>query len=162
MSWEVMKSETTKCHCGKGTMNYIMEMDYWNRVRSATEIHCPECRQRAELEAEKRRQEALRNKALYHEAKQLAMDRYLAKWLDLYSGLSKRDAWQRYTGGSGHPSLRTFYKHVDDAGGIREYMTRRFERDIKDALLKMSVEDKEIDELLSQRSEPPPLRHPYA
>ncbi len=36
-----MRSETTKCHCAKGTMTQILESDDWNRMRSHTEIHCP-------------------------------------------------------------------------------------------------------------------------
>jgi hypothetical protein len=163
MSWEVMGSQTTECHCGKGTMTHVMEMDDWNRTRSSTEIHCPDCSEKAAREAEERRQEEARNDALYSKAKRLATDRYLRKWLDLYSGLTAKAAWQRYTGGSGYPALGTFYKHVKHAGGVAEYMRRCFVTDIEDALRKMSIEDKEIDELLSQRSKAPPtpLRHPY-
>jgi hypothetical protein len=70
---------------------------------------------------------------------------------------------QRYTGGSGYPSLGTFYKHVNAAGGVSEYMKWRFDCDIEDALRRMSIADKEIETLLSRRSQvvAGPLRHPY-
>jgi|SRR5215831_10863702 len=164
MSWEVMKSETTKCHCGKGIMTYTMEMDDWNRTRSSTEIHCPDCRARAALEAKERAQRAAGNEALYDQARNLATDRYMPKWLDLYAGLTKKAAWQRYTGGCGYPALGTFYKHVKHAGGVTTYMRSCFESDFEEALQKMSIEGKEINKLLSARSVEPrePLRHPYA
>ena len=59
MSWEVMQTETGLCACGAGTETYTLEMDDWNRTRSATEIHCPGCRekQQQELAADKRREE---------------------------------------------------------------------------------------------------------
>ena len=51
----------------------------------------------ADLEAEERRQEEARNDALYSNAKRLATDRYLRKWLDLYSGLTAKAAWRLST-----------------------------------------------------------------
>ena len=72
MSWEVMRSEIIECHCGKGTMTNIMEMDDWNRTRSSTVIDCPDCREKAAREAEEHRQKELRNEALYGQAKKLA------------------------------------------------------------------------------------------
>jgi len=165
MSWEIMRSETKPCQCGKGTISQILEMDDWNRTRSSTEIHCPDCLQKAAEEAEARRQKESANESLYNNAKKLATDRYLRKWLDLYSGIASKAAWQRYTGGSGYPALGTFYKHVKDAGGVREYMEWRFQSDFESALREMDIEDKDIIELLSQRSEAKvithTLRHPF-
>lgn len=163
MSWEIMRSETTECHCGKGTMTHTMEMDDWNRTRSSTEIHCPDCLKKAVQEAEERRRKQAANEALFNKARKLATDRYQQKWLNLYSDLTKKAAWQRYTGGSGYPALGTFYKHVKHAGGVPEYMRWSFESDFEDALRKMDIEDKDIIKLLSQRSDEitRPLRHPF-
>lgn len=62
-----MSSRTTECYCGKGSITHVTEMDDWNRSRSSTLIHCPDCLKKAADEAEERRQEATRNKALYDE-----------------------------------------------------------------------------------------------
>jgi hypothetical protein len=163
MSWDVIKSETTECACGKGTATFVVEMDDWNRVRNHTDIHCPDCLRKAAKDAEERQQKQAANEALYNEARMLATDRYQQKWLDLYSGLTKKAAWERYTGGAGYPALGTFYKHVKHAGGVSDYMRWSFESDFEDALRKMSIEDKDINNLLSQRSVEPvgPLRHPF-
>lgn len=164
MSWEVMRSDTEACACGKGTVTHIMEMDDWNRTRSSIEIHCPECRAKAELAAAAKAEREAKNEDLYNAALQLAKQRYLDRWLALYSTLPKKKAWQRYTGGNGYPALGTFYQHVRHAGSVTEYMRQCFEGDFEDALRKMAVEDKDIDKLLSQRSKEPSarVRHPYA
>jgi len=64
MSWEIMRSETKQCHCGKGTITEILEMDDWSRNRSSTEIHCHNCLRKAAEEAEARRQKESANEAL--------------------------------------------------------------------------------------------------
>jgi hypothetical protein len=120
MSWEIMRSETKQCQCGKGAIIQILEMDDWNGTRSTTEIHCPDSSQKGDEKAEARRQRESANEALYKNAKKLATDRYLTNWLALYSGVASKAAWQLYTGGSDYPALGTFYKHVKHAGGVRE------------------------------------------
>jgi hypothetical protein len=37
MSWEVMQTKTGPCACGAGTETCTLEMEDWNRTRSATE-----------------------------------------------------------------------------------------------------------------------------
>lgn len=164
MSWEVMRSDTEACACGKGTVTRIMEMDDWNRTRSSTEIHCPECRKKDEQAAAARAEREAKNDNLYDAALQLAKQRYLDQWLALYSQVSKKEAWQRYTGGKGYPSLGTFYQHVRHAGTVTDYMRQCFESDLEDALRKISVRDTDIEHLLSQRTKEPSgrMRHPYA
>jgi len=150
MSWEEMCPETKTCWCGNGTITYITEMDDWNRVRHHTQINCPICKEEADKEAaERQRREESRNK-LRSEAKSIAEERYLARWLAMYSGLNKREAWKLYTGGSGYPALGTFYKHVREQG-LTEYVRWCFSNDFQKALERMGVEDNDIQHLLSER-----------
>jgi hypothetical protein len=60
---------------------------------------------------------------LLEKAQNLAMERYLAKWLALFAGMTKKAVWERYTGGSGYPALSTFYQHVKHTGSVDEYMS---------------------------------------
>jgi hypothetical protein len=142
-----------KCRCGKGTVTYVVEMDDWNRARDHTYINCPACkeedRQKQAITAER----AERAATLYVKAKQLALDRYLDLWLSAYSGLQKKDAWKRYIGGSGYPTLGTFYKHVRDLSGLTEYMRWCFLNRFEEALRAMNVHDEEIEAILFQRSQ---------
>jgi hypothetical protein len=151
MSWEAVRSETRKCWCGKGTITDVLEMDDWNRTRDYRKFDCPACEKKHSEEAAalKRREEKKEN--LYRKAQKIAEDRYLTDWLSRYEGLSKKEAWMRYTGGSGYPSLGTFYKHVKHAGGIIEYMRWRFSSDFPAALRSMAVKDPDIQALLAQR-----------
>jgi hypothetical protein len=104
MSWEIMRAETSPCECGAGTETSTFEMDDWNRTRSSAEIHCPQCREKRQqaLNAEQARER--RRDELLERAQQLAIERYLAKWLLLFEGMTKKAAWDRYTGGSGYPA----------------------------------------------------------
>ena len=116
MSWEVVRSETKPCWCGKGAITHALEMDDWSRTRSSHVLDCASCelKQREQEAAQQRRENE--KEALYNEARRIAETRYLADWLSGYAGLSKKDAWKRYTGGTGYPSLGTFYKHVQHTG----------------------------------------------
>ena len=123
-------------------------MDDWNRVRESIDIRCPFCK----AEHEKRRVESAARErerhALHSRAKRLAQARYLGQWLSRYAGVSKKQAWLLYTGGNGYPALGTFYAHLKDTT-IEKYMTDAFERDFEDALQKMGVSDREIQDLLA-------------
>jgi hypothetical protein len=134
-----------------GTITYVMEIDDWNRTRSHREIACSVC-----LEEERQEQEvhALREKRredLYGKAKDLATKRHLDKWLDLYARVTKKEAWRRYTGGSGYPTLGTFYKHVKDFGGVTEYMRWCFSNHFEEALKALAVKDDDVEALLAER-----------
>jgi hypothetical protein len=152
MSWEIMRTETGPCECGEGTETFTFEMDDWNRTRSSTEIHCPKCREKkqrqieAEHAREKKRDEHLQR------ARQLATDRYLAQWLALFAGMTKKAAWERYTGGTGYPALGTFYQHVKHSGSLSKYMEWCLTSDLERSLRVLGVEDKEIGTLLQERA----------
>ncbi len=152
MSWEIMRTETGPCECGEGTETFTFEMDDWNRTRSSTEIHCPKCREKkkrqieAEQAHEKKRDEQLQ------QAQQLATERYLPQWLALFAGMTKKAAWERYTGGSGYPALGTFYQHVKHSGSLSQYMEWCLTNDLERSLCVLEVEDQEIDTLLQERA----------
>ena len=152
MSWEIMRSETGPCECRAGTMTHFMEMDDWNRTRSSTEIHCPTCREKRSRELDANQARERRRDELLRTAKQLATDRYLEKWLALFTGMSKKAAWERYTGGSGYPALGTFYQHVKHSGSLSRYMEWCFPNDLEKSLQTLGVEDKEIQALLKEHS----------
>jgi hypothetical protein len=151
MSWEIMRTETHPCDCGGGTATYTFEMDDWNRTRSSTEIHCPQCREKqqqkqtADWERERRRDELLER------AQRLVAERYLSQWLTLFADTTKKAAWERYTGASGYPALGTFYQHVKHAGSLSKYMEWCLTNDLERALRVLAVEDKEIQNLLRER-----------
>lgn len=152
MSWEIMSSETHPCECGAGTETFTFEMDDWNRTRNSTEIHCPQCRdkKRRELEAEEMRER--RREDLLERARQLATERYLPRWQLLFAGITKKAAWERYTGGSGYPALGTFYLHVKRSGGLSKYMEWCLTSNLERSLRVLGVEDEEIHGLLQERA----------
>lgn len=151
MSWEIMSTETRPCQCGAGTETFTFEMDDWNRTRSSTEIHCPQCREKKqrEVEADAAREE--RRAELLEKAQNLATERYLAKWLALFAGMTKKAVWERYTGGSGYPALGTFYQHVKHSGSLDEYMKWCLANDLERSLRVLEITDKEINALLIER-----------
>jgi hypothetical protein len=153
MSWEVMQTGTRPCECGSGTETYTFEIDNWNRSRSSTEIHCPNCRQKAERESEADRKREERRYWLLCSAQQLATDRYSTRWLKLFAGKTKKAAWQRYTGGNGYPSLGTFYQHVKHAGSLDKYLAECLTSDLEGSLRVLGIEDGEIKELLKEREQ---------
>lgn len=153
MSWEVMQTTTGPCACGAGTETYTVEMDDWSRTRSATEIHCPVCREKREQEAEADRKREDRRDRLLLRAQQLATERYRARWLELFTDMTKKAAWQRYTGGTGYPALGTFYQHVKHAGGLRQYLEWCLTSDLERCLKILGIEDADIKELLKQRAQ---------
>jgi hypothetical protein len=147
MSWEEMVPQTLPCPCGKGSMTRHLEMDDWNRTRQWTEIHCEPCRlERKHRESREAAREQEKS-ALHEKAKHLAQERYLVKWLARFQGVSKKQAWLMYTGGSGYPALGTFYKHVRDMG-IEKYLVHEFSYHFEEALKQMAISDTEINELL--------------
>lgn len=151
MSWEQMSAETKPCRCGKGTITYYMDMDDWNRTRHYKSIACAECKavaeekDRLEIEREKKRE------SLLARAVQIAKERYLARWLSMYAGKTKKAAWRLCTGGSGYPALGTFYKHVKFDGTVEQYLCRSFSHDFQKALKQMKINDGEIRDLLAAR-----------
>lgn len=152
MSWEKMSVEPKPCPCGQGTITGRTEMDDWNRIRHFETINCKHCRaaarerQRKEQERGRKRQ-ALRDKALH-----LAERRYLKKWMDQFSGKSKKAIWLLLTSGTGNPALGTFYSHVRTEG-VKPYLRRHFASDFPQVLAGMGVDDAEIPALLLKRAE---------
>lgn len=151
MSWAVMQTQTGPCACGVGTETYTLEMDDWNRTRSATEIHCPECKEKREreLEADRRREE--RRDELLRRAQELAAERYGVQWPNLFSGMTKKAAWQKYTDGVGYPALGTFYQHIKHAGSLSKHLGWCLTSDLERCLSVLGINDAEIAELLKER-----------
>jgi hypothetical protein len=136
MSWEVMRAETAPCVCGAGTITYTFEMDDWNRERKTSHI--------AERERQARRLE------LFEQARILACQRHLADWLTSFSGLSKKEAWKKHTGGSGYPALGTFYLQVKQAGSITNYLKSCFDREFPEIIEKLGIRDTGIAAILEE------------
>jgi len=155
MSWERMSEETRACPCGKGTVTYVMDMDDWNRTRHYQSINCPTCKAEADRKERLEAEREAKREDLLSRALQIAQKRYLARWLDLFAGMSKKAAWQLYTGGEGYPALGTFYKHVKDDGGIERYLRRSFAHDFQRALKQMNVKDADTQKLLTEREKLP-------
>ena len=85
-------------------------------------------------------------------AQQLATERYLAQWLALFAGMTKKAAWKRYIGGSGYPALGTFYQHVKHSGSLSKYMEWCLTNDLERSLRVLGVENKEIGTVLQERA----------
>ena len=150
MSWEIMSTETRPCDCGAGTETFTFEMDDWNRTRSSTVIHCPQCQKknRRVLEAERARER--RRDELLERAQQLATERYLPQWRAAFAGMTKKAAWELYTGGAGYPGLGTFYQHVKHAGSLSKYMEWCLPNNLERVLHIIGVKDEEIEMLLKE------------
>ena len=103
MSWEIMRTETGPCECGEGTETFTFEMDDWNRTRSSTEIHCPKCREKKQRQIEAEQSRERKRDEHLQRARQLATERYLAQWLALFAGMTKKAAWERTPEG---PAIR--------------------------------------------------------
>ncbi|WP_157466893.1 hypothetical protein [Edaphobacter aggregans] len=153
MSWEIMRTETAPCECGEGTETFTFEMDDWNRTQSSTEIHCPKCQQKKQREIEVEQAREKKRDELLQRAQQLTTERYLLQWLALFAGMTKKAAWERYTGGSGYPALGTFYLHVKHSGSLGKYMEWCLTNDLERSLGVLEVKDKEIDALLQERAQ---------
>lgn len=150
MGYEVMSVEETPCACGAGTFVFTFEMDDWNRTRSTKTIRCGVCQAAHDEVVRQRRENEIRRAQLLERARALAAERYLARWMALFEGVSKKVAWERYTGGEGYPTLGTFYKHVKDRG-LAPYMRWCFMNDIANALKIIDVNDSEVAALLAER-----------
>ena len=151
MSWEAMRTETTPCECGEGTQTFTSEMDDWNRMRSSTVIHCPKCRDRKHQRLEENQAQEKRREDLLHTAKCLASDRYLARWLALFHGMTKKAAWELYTGKEGYPRLGTFYQHIKHFGSLEKCMEWCLGNDLERSLRVLGAHDREIQGLLQER-----------
>src|SRR5208282_422540 len=116
------------------------EMDDWNRTRSSTEIHCPQCREKRQRELDAEYASERRRDELLERAQQLATERYLAKWLAFFASMTKKAAWGRYTGGSGYPALGTFYQHVKHSGSLSKYMEWCLTSELERSLLVLGVD----------------------
>jgi hypothetical protein len=125
-------------------------MDDWNRARKSTEINCPRCSEnrRVELKAERDRQS--KRQELFELARILASQRYLEDWLASFSGLSRKDAWKKHTGGSGYPALGTFYLHVRQAGSLPNYLKSCFDLQFPEVLEKLGIRDADIAAILKE------------
>jgi hypothetical protein len=152
MSWEVMRSETGPCRCGQGTETFVMEMDDWNRTRSHIDVHCPTCRENNKRALDAHNERSERRQELHDKAQELAIERYRDQWLAPYAGLTKKQAWQRYTGGTGYPALGTFYTHIKHSGSVEKYLAWCFSNHWREALTSMGVKDDEIDGLMAERA----------
>jgi hypothetical protein len=153
MSWEVTQTKTGPCPCGGGTETYTLEMDDWNRTRSATVIHCPSCREKRERELTADRGREERRDWLLRRAQELATERYRIPWLNLFAGMTKKAAWQKYTDGVGYPALPTFYQHIKHAGGLSEHLEWCLTSDLERCLSVLGINDPEITALLKERGQ---------
>jgi len=151
MSWEKMVPEEKSCWCGKGTITYITEMDDWNRIRTSREINCPVCRENERVRLEEQDAKKQKRVNLHRKAQKLAESRYLDKWLNMYEGLNKKEAWLVLTGGDGYPALGTFYKYVKEEG-LNKYLYRHFCNHFEEVLKIMKVKDQEIETLLHEEN----------
>lgn len=151
MSWEIMRTETGPCECGVGTETFTFEMDDWNRTCSSIEIHCPMCREKKKQEWEAEQARENRRDELLRVAQKLATERYLPQWLALFADMTKKEAWKRYTGGTGYPALGTFYQHVKHSGSLSKYMGWCLTNDLERSLRAFGIEDKDIDAILKER-----------
>nr|WP_281720874.1 hypothetical protein [Nitrosomonas nitrosa] len=140
-------------------------MDDWNRTRREWKMNCDQCTEdyvlyhfqayesgipyegarwvRAEAYAEFKRLNG-EAKTLCEDANRLAEQRYLPRWLSIFSRRSKKAVWEILTdSGKRYPSLGTFYKHVGHEG-LDAYLIRQFRQDTAQALSIIGVTDAEI------------------
>lgn len=151
MSWETMSSETKPCNCGRGTVTYERQMDDWNRVRKLRTINCDICSEAEGKRHDKARKAKEQFDHLTLEAFCLAEQRYFPKWVDQYSGKSKKEIWRHLIGDGTYPTLPTFYKHVGDCGGLSNYLASYFRTHFDKILARMDIDDDEVKTLLLQR-----------
>jgi hypothetical protein len=155
MSWEEIRRDTRPCRCGKGLIDYVVEMDDWNRCESWEEVRCLACRRENEAAAREDERRAKLREAAAKKAVALAKERYLAKWLERFGGKSKKAVWLALTNqGEDYPSLGTFYTHLKHHDSTAEYLTWRFEQDVGGVLKAAGVRDREIEGLLQEARSP--------
>ena len=64
---------------------------------------------------------------------------------------NKKAAWERLTqGGKDYPSLGTFYKHIQQFGNLRLYLTWSFQSDLKHAIKIGGIRDDEVKALIDE------------
>jgi hypothetical protein len=153
MSWEIMSVETHPCECGTGTETFTLEIDDWNRMRTSIKIQCSQCHEKRQRQLDAEHEREQRREELLQTAQQIARERYLAKWLSRFTGMTKQAAWKLYTGGSGYPGLGTFYQHVKDTGSLVTYMEQCLTSDLERSLRVLETKDGEIDVLLKERAD---------
>ena len=151
MSWEQISSDTKECRCGKGTVTRITDMDDWNRFRYHTVVNCIYCKEEDDQKNRLRLQTETKKSQLLAQARLLAEDRYYEKWMEIFNSLNKKEIWRVLTGGSGYPSLATFYKHVG-LDGQDKYLRDVFRKDFPAALKRLGIQDLEIHDLLDEVS----------
>lgn len=150
MSWEEMTRKTKPCRCGNGTVSYISEMDDWNRFREKTIINCERCREEATQTKRLNEEKAQLRRELLNKACRLAEEKYSHIWLEKFSGLNKKQAWEYLTNENGYPSLGTFYKHTKEMGGLESYLKWCFRKDFETNLKVLNISDPEIEKIISE------------
>lgn len=147
-----MVPETKLCSCGEGTITYLTEMDDWNRFRYETQVNCPTCKAEVDEKSRLEHQRECNREEQLSKAREIAKSRYLDRWLAMYEGLSKREAWLLYTGGVAYPALGTFYKHVRKEG-VEAYIRQNFSHDFQKALCAMGIRDDDIEKLIAEEND---------
>ena len=118
MGLEFMGERSVPCRCSEGVIVTAMYMDDWNRTEYHSRTICSVCQREDEIREAELEERQRQTDACLEQARSLARERHLARWLSPFENCSIKEAWLHYTGGSGHPALGTFYKHVKHAGGL--------------------------------------------
>ena len=160
MSWETFREETIPCKCGGGSVKFVVEMDDWNRTRQYKIFNCAYCKKEHETEIRQREFNREKRETLLRQAQEIAQQRYLEIWLARFSGSSKKQVWELITGGTGYPSLGTFYQHVRKEG-LEKYLARWLRDHVTETLDKIGVRDEEISTILDERNNTPECREPH-
>ena len=176
MSWEETSRIDHKCPCGQSTYTVVSLSDDWNRHEERWEMNCPNCKKNYEL----LQQEVFRSgfyeevnlwvpaipcrdveilkKQLYaakHEVTQIALSRYLDRWLDFFEGIkTKKNIWQILThNGQKQPSLATFYNHIKNTSK-EDYLKQWFDyNNIPEILQELEVIDEDLNQQVQRTRE---------
>ena len=175
MSWEEMSVEKHPCPCGKGTYSVRHRTDDWNRTDTSLSMDCEDCYGSYVIYSENTHRGGLPYtvrfwikvdiKAEYNrlsdevraardQVRILRIQRYLSKWLALFSGKNKKQVWELLTNkGERYPALGTFYQHTKEEGLIA-YLERHFksadDRAFNEILKFLCVEDAELAGLMER------------
>jgi SEC-C motif len=135
-----------RCPCGSGRK---YKKCHWNRESAAPIPYHESAKELLRLRVGE--QKCLH--PMLGKAQELATERYRAAWLALFAGMTKKAAWQRYTGGTGYPTLGTFYRHVKHAAGLSQHLEWCLRNDLERSLKVLGIEDAEIKALLKERTQ---------
>lgn len=162
MSFERMIDDVKVCDCGEGTITYVNEMDDWNRTQRWKEFQCLHCEKEHEKIIQQQNSDREQRDLLLRQAQDIAINRYLEKWLKHFEGRNKKQVWEMLVTGPSHPALGTFYKHVRETG-LEKKLTYWLKNNIIDSLKLLGIQDEEIVQLLEERDDIPEHRerHPY-